>query len=316
MVVTHGGSTTRIYINGKLDKEQSVARTITDNNEHKFIGKRAWGNYIMDGKIDDVRVFNYARTPAQVAWDYNKGGPVAEWRFDECQGGTVHDESGNGNNGTINLGASGQTANGTCTANANTPWYNGRTGQKNASLNFDGTDDYVGLPTSLPGLNFGAGSFTFSTWIKAGSLTNQANIRPFEIAYCNASPSYITLSLNSNGAIGFGGYDSNGTYSSTYSASGAIDIGNWHHFTAVINRSTNSGQVYIDGKVSGGPDAFSWTGNLNCSTATDSASIGSYGAGGSGFNFQGSLDEFKIFNYALTEDQIKTLYNDGAINFH
>ena len=31
--------------------------------------------YEFGGKIDNVRIYNYARTPAQVAWDYNKGRP-------------------------------------------------------------------------------------------------------------------------------------------------------------------------------------------------------------------------------------------------
>jgi hypothetical protein len=31
--------------------------------------------------------------------------------------------------------------------------------------------------------------------------------------------------------------------------------------------------------------------------------------------FDGQIDEVKIFNYALTEAQIKTEYNSGAVRF-
>jgi len=31
--------------------------------------------------------------------------------------------------------------------------------------------------------------------------------------------------------------------------------------------------------------------------------------------FSGQIDDAKIFNYALTATQVKTLYNDGAIRF-
>ena len=35
----------------------------------------------MDGYLDDLKIYDYARTPAQVAWEYNRGGPVGYWKF-------------------------------------------------------------------------------------------------------------------------------------------------------------------------------------------------------------------------------------------
>jgi len=53
------------------------------------------------GKIDHVRIYDYARTPAQIAWDYNRGAPVGWWKFDKGEGLTAYDSSGNENNGTL-----------------------------------------------------------------------------------------------------------------------------------------------------------------------------------------------------------------------
>ncbi|PLX21395.1 hypothetical protein C0584_02680 [Candidatus Parcubacteria bacterium] len=115
-----------------------------------------------DGKIDDVRIYGYARTPAQIAWEYNQGKAVAEWLFNECGGEVAHDQSGGGNHGTINIGASGdQDEPGTCSeVSATSAWYNGRDGKYNSALSFDGVDDYV----SVGNTNLDINSISF--WAK------------------------------------------------------------------------------------------------------------------------------------------------------
>ncbi len=122
--------------------------------------------YDINAYFDNLRIFNYVRTPAQIAWDYNHGKPVAEWRFDECAGGTIHDESGNGNNGTLHLGNSGVTATGTCASSSDSFWYNGRNGKYNSAGSFDGTDDYV----NVGDINISS-STSFGFWLKPDSLT-------------------------------------------------------------------------------------------------------------------------------------------------
>lgn len=79
-------------------------------------------------------------------YDYNKGAPLAHWQFDECQGSTAHDASGNNFHGTITPGASGNTAAGTCGSGTSTEmWNDGTTGKINGSLGFDGTNDYISV---------------------------------------------------------------------------------------------------------------------------------------------------------------------------
>src|SRR5690606_26203607 len=95
-----------------------------------------------DGQIDHVKIYDYARTPAQIAYDYNRGKPLAHWRFDECEGAVAHDSSGNEHHGTINIGATGtQSTAGTCQTSG--AWANGKDGKFSGSLNFDGEDDWV-----------------------------------------------------------------------------------------------------------------------------------------------------------------------------
>jgi hypothetical protein len=173
--VTNGSAITNLYING-------IAQSGTTPGMYAGTGLSAIGSlssgserHYLDGLIDDFRIYNYTRTPAQIAWDYNRGAPVGHWKFNECLGTAAHDASGNGNHGTIIPGSSGQTSVGNCSTNANTMWYNGRNGKFNGSLNFDGTDDYVdiGDPTEL---QFGDQDLTITTWVKYNNDSNYPRI--------------------------------------------------------------------------------------------------------------------------------------------
>ena len=83
---------------------------------------------LLSDQIDEARYYNYARTPAQIAWDYNRGKPVGWWKLDDGQGSVALDWSGNKNHGTLtNM----------------TPANDWVTGKFNKALDFDGSNDYV-----------------------------------------------------------------------------------------------------------------------------------------------------------------------------
>ena len=104
LVVTRSGSTISIYINGIQDPTTgSVADTLNFGSCALNIGRdidpgsctSGAGNFF-DGKIDDVRIYHYARLAAQVTEDMNGSDPgisvSAYWKFDEgvdntCSGG-------------------------------------------------------------------------------------------------------------------------------------------------------------------------------------------------------------------------------------
>ena len=307
---TATASTVRIYVDGKLEEEVTGTDAFTTNNTPVTIGIRNGGTLPFKGEIDLVRIYNYARTPAQIAWDYNRGKPVGWWKFDECQGTTLNDASGNANNGTLNIGASGtQTSAGTCTDGLSTSaWYNGSTGKYNASLNFDGTDDYVsvGNPSELSFER--TNPFTLGAWIKTNSTTG----RPIG-----------KLDSSTNGYRGYSLFIRNGKpvlqIISTWT-SNAIDVegnttvadGAWHHIVATYDGSSsaNGVKIYVDGK------QISTTTNYNSLTGTIVNNINlEIGRGGSGSvlnPFNGQIDDVRIYNYALTEEQVKNLYNEGS----
>ena len=304
-----------LYINGQIVASTSVTGTVAINDNPLTIGNysSASDNYRFRGLIDQVKIYNYARTPAQIAWEYNKGAPVAWYKFDECSGATIYNSAINangqaaGNNGTLTVGASGtQTSAGTCSSGTSTEaWNNGTTGKFNNSMNFDGTDDYVSVGDDAS-LDITANQdFSLSTWIKRGSLTVSGH---FIAKGDDSTSGYVFWLLNS----GSSDYINISLLSTGYAATNCTQLNdtNWHNVSVSVSRSSNA-IFYIDGVQCDSKNVSSQAAT-DLSTAT-SLKIGLSRNGLTYFN--GQIDDVRLYNYALTPVQVKILYNDGAVSF-
>jgi hypothetical protein len=312
VVGTWDGTTMKIYINGIQDTNtHNIASPISYNSTNARIGDAEWDllNRAFNGYIDDVRIFNYARTPAQVAWDYNRGKPVGYWRFDECQGTTTYDSSGNGNNGTITIGATApQTTAGTCITptDGTGAWYNGRSGKYNSAMSFDGADDYVdvGNPTNL---NFGTGSLTVEAWVnrQAGTAAQYGGI--FKGNGDGNTQAGWNLRINNyDEGIGFTGGDGSGNVFNVTVWPLDTTYNVWMHIVGVLDRTAGKAYLYKNGVLIG-------TDSTILSTSTTSADSLTFAKDWSSSHILlGSLDDVKIYNYPLTPAQIKLDYNQGA----
>ena len=306
IAITHNVSTGQItaQINGvKSSSTATYTGTLETPSSTATIGSSGTGAQYFEGKIDQARIFNYVRTPAQVAYDYNRGGPVGWWKMDECQGVVAHDSaaalSGAGNNGTITIGATGsQTSPGTCTDGFSTSaWYNGRTGKYNSSLNFDGVDDYVDN-ISDSSYRFSSGDFTLSSWIKQTSGLTIIG----KGADCSASGSEYVWQVNGSGFY----------FRGAWRTSSALNIstGTWINQTIVFTDSDDVIKIYNNGVLAGTITGVTGT----YATSTGYLRIAKQQTCGNYFN--GQIDDVRIFNYALTGTQVKTLFNENsAIRF-
>ena len=255
----------------------------------------------LTGKLDAIRIFDYARSPAQIAYDYNRGGPVAWYKFDECTEATVNDASGNANNGTITIGASGsQTSTGTCgTSTTTEAWNNGTTGKRNASVNLDGNDDYVATSAFSP-LATAAVTTTKASWggwfyptSSAASLTLMEKATEFR----------LTTSASSFPLCGI--YYS-AAFNDATAGSTALTLSAWNHVMCTYDGANI--KTYLNGSLVG------TTAQTNNITAASSILY----MGQNSSNAQrvtGQLDDLRVYNNALTAPQIKTLMNEGAVRF-
>jgi hypothetical protein len=292
---TYDGATIAIYVNGILSNSRAAAGgnlTYTNSATLDF-GSDGGVGFPYMGTLDTIRIFNYARTPAQIAWDYNKGGPVAWWKMDECQGTVINDASGNSNTGTLTIGGSGtNTTAGTCQTSG--AWYNGATGKRNYSMDFDGTDDLINF-TSTNVINVSAGSIAM--WFKPSSTQNGSNYYLFSHPQTGTN-SRIYINTNATGTSIKGRLGDGTTIADI-----TITANTWHHLALEWNGTTAA--MYVDGINRTTTATFN-----GLSSTISGSSIGNFTDGVQGYT--GQIDEVKIFNYALTPTQVMTLYNDGA----
>ena len=312
--LTYDGNNVYLYRDGfRQQSSTAISGTIDiDNPNLAEFGRHPGALNYWDGFIDQVQMFDYARTPAQIAWDYNRGKPRTHYRFDECQSSTIYDfavswNGGTANNGQLYLGSSGVTATGTCASSSDSFWYNGRTGHQNSAGSFDGTDDYINAGNVNNLYFFDA---TFGMWIKtstAGSSTL------FAKADClgSACADGYWVGLNPAGRL-ISLINSNGTgYVSLRDDGPVLTDNQWHHVLVTVDRDGNMIR-YVDGEQHGlGVDISSVNDSLSSTVdfligAKDDADA---------WLFNGLIDEVKVWIYTLTPEQVRMEYAGGAVRF-
>jgi hypothetical protein len=284
IVLVNNSGSMSVYRNGKLITSGiSSGGTITSDFS-TYIGGISSGWYI-NGLIDHVQIYDYARTPSQIAWDYNRGKPVGWWRMDEGEGTTVYDHSGNGNNGTMT------------NMDPATDWVDGK---NNGALDFDGVDDGVEVPYN-ESLDPKSGEITISAWVNMDSGGNRFIFEKTVGGTVNTGYSLFFEGSNTTLRI------HNGSTSIDLDYAGQPSIGSWHHVVGVNSNNGNFRKIYIDGK-----EVASSSG-LVMRTGDGIGVIGKHAS--NGYYFDGQIDDVRIYNYALTPLQIKEVYNGGAVNY-
>ena len=311
-----------IYIDGQKETTTVASSGLNSNVNLDETGIRIGGNSaFFNGPIDTIRLYDYIRTPAQINWEYNQGGPVAWYRFDECQGTTAYDSSPNNNfsvtgyNGTITIGATGSnTSAGTCTGAATEAWKNGVNGKIKSSLSFDGTSDYVSITeTTHSAFDFASGdTMTISAWIKPTALPSNGNYASI-VAKAGASSNGYYAQISSSGGLEFCVINTGGTFGCYTSTQSPVTVGIWQHivYTMTIGDSTSI-KLYYNGK----PVTGNWNSNGNTVPDADNANVNIGASDPTGEFFNGQIDDVRIYRYALTDTQIKTVMNNNsAVNF-
>ena len=107
LVASQSGNNMLIYRNGVLEAQKTGMTPLVRGNLDLDIGGAASLGVSFLGQIDEFRIWNVARSQAQILTNMNRSltlpqaNLVAYWRFDEGSGNYAHDSSGNGNTGTL-----------------------------------------------------------------------------------------------------------------------------------------------------------------------------------------------------------------------
>jgi len=197
--------------------------------------------------------------------------------------GAVRDTSGRGNDGVMGSGVSYDASEKSLILDNSTGGFIHRDFGSQISGNF-----IHSISMWVKGDTFATGNIDVILWI--GDNVNNKRVEIY------ASTTLISYNFKSN----------------QYESSNSVGLadGVWNHIAFTYNGQTGSAgrEIYVNGKViaashSGNADALNITnGNLY---------IGSGSSPGNGYDFDGSLSNFKLYDTALTAEEVKTLYDMG-----
>ena len=287
--VSRSATDHELYINGTSVAVSSVSKVLPATTPDVSIGR--WNNQYFLGIIDDVRIYNRALSAGEIKALYNVGavkyappnnqGLVGYWSFNEGTSTVALDYSGNKNKGTLVNGPA---------------WVNGKRGK---ALNFDGVNDFVDAnPSNGNNLDI-SGPLTVTAWVKTNSLGTFQTIISKHTGGSNAN--YLIWIENQNR---FQTYASPGGISTNVMGTTVAKKNTWYHVAELWDGAFL--RLFVNGVQEGTPAS----GSGNVGVTIKDVAIGSESYGGSNF-FNGLIDEVRVYNRALSADEIQKLYNAG-----
>jgi hypothetical protein len=235
-------------------------------------------NYFVYYSQDNINNPNYTVNSSLIGY----------WNFNENYGNIAHDSSINNNDGVINEA-------------------NWNSGKYEYGLEFDGINDYVnvGNPAALQFNN--TNSFSIAIWFKINSITSggydsifykQASANRFSYGY-HFEQGIPNLTFS----VGKAYVGDNVAYSNSLFQTGA-----WYYVVGVYSSSESKVKLYINGSLSSQTD-YTY-GDL--AYANDLLYIGG-DVDQSDRYFNGTIDEVRIYNRVLSEDEINASYYSPPI---
>ncbi|OGZ43466.1 MAG: hypothetical protein A3C84_01945 [Candidatus Ryanbacteria bacterium RIFCSPHIGHO2_02_FULL_48_12] len=281
----------RIYVNGILKSTSAPNCPATSNTSLHIGDSLNLAPRQFDGLIDDVRIYNRALSSDEIKRLYSMGGSklqtsrkggssldqglVGYWSFDagDMAKNTAYDRSGQNNTGTLTNGPKRVV---------------GKLGQ---ALNFDGVNDALNTDSTI---TFTSSDFSVSMWIYPRNLAGGDEMVGMSTGI--SGKDWIAPDLTKVRSKFFGHLNANVTTNPSF-------VNNeWQHFVLTRTTANTTITVYRNGinvgsASEGGVNAF----HIN--------SIG--GASIDSDYWQGQIDDVRIYNRALSPDEIKRLYSMG-----
>jgi hypothetical protein len=194
---------------------------------------------------------------------------------------TWNDLSGNGNNSTLVNGPTFSSA-------------------SNGSIVFNGTNNTATFAATINSVGMYQSNFSNEFWFKPNSINQGA------LLAADGSPvaggSYAVVLRSTSILVSFYGEDQGIALPST-------NI--WYHFINTYNYTTKSSLMYVNGNLF---STLTRTFDLGASVQNSTLKLGIYGFGGS--YFSGSLANIKIYNRALSAEEIFQNYNGQKSRFN
>ena len=291
-----GGDST-FYLNGIEDGTATGATSFTANN----IGDDG-GSETYKGSLDDMRFYNRALSlneikilrmnglTTHISPESITSGLVLWYPFEGASivNGVVKNMFGSANDGKL-------------FSIASSTFY--QIGKIKQSVQFDGTNDYI--RTASPPISHGpAVPYTVAFWMyKTANIANQSNF--FSGDGGGTNEFFASTLHNANGTM-FGRICKENVDCRDTPVSGVLPLRTWIHVGITYDGVSTIQTLYING-ASTTSSVNNLTGYLTGTSAA--AFVGSYKT--PSLHFNGRMDDFRMYNRALSQTEMKVLYNTG-----
>lgn len=317
---TYDGETLKIYRNGIFESQDTTPSgdIVIQSGIPVVLGARAngvspysgRGDYF-NGKIDDLRIYNralsaqevtqlynsakinYEQTAQKTASSTNSGQLVGYWTMDSADRSQnlIYDRSGFDNNGTLV---------GTTTS----------TGRIKEARSFNGTSDYITIANEN---NFDferTQPFTLATWIRPGALGSA------QILFVKQAGGTAGWLLDIDSANTFNTYFINtwSTNAIQVNSVSTAKLNTWQHVVVTYaGTSAASGvKIYIDGIADNTTTVYD---SLSASMLNNQAVWLGRRNHIDNLYFNGRMDDARIYNYAMSAQEVANLYNSAKTNY-
>jgi hypothetical protein len=176
-------------------------------------------------------------------------------------------------------------------------------GEVGQAFSFDGSSGYVSIPDS-PSLDLFTSSITIETWIKANQLTAKSGWMAI-VAKGDSSWSLMDTAFANKVYLGLNGVSPSGDLYGTRN----VNDGQWHHVAGVYD-GTNM-FLYVDGTLDASHPATGLITQNSYPMCIGAVAYPEDGVG-TGYFFNGLVDEVSIYNRALTAVEIQAIYAAGG----
>lgn len=257
--------------------------------------KLNWDSNDFEKEQDSSGISDGIDTNGKLSQGYQHGsltrGLVAYYPMEESSSSVLHDGANN------NLGQIQPKSSGNNTSVTDMWTSNSKVG--NSCLSFDGTDDRVDIGGDS--IEFESGDpYTISAWVSFGDLTN---IQAVMAVDSSDGSNMIRMEYDTNdGTLTSTHWDGSTSNIITYGSS--VSTGTWYHVTQTYDGNTL--KFYVDGVSQG------------TSSTTSLAKTASYAQIGCRAlpstveaPLTGKVDDVRIYDRALSEPEVKALYNSG-----
>lgn len=329
VAVTYSGSSTPagviLYIDGVATSTttslNSLSASIT-NAITPYIGSRNNSAFFFSGNIDEVRVYNSTLSSTTLKQHSDEGSTNADtfrpstntaikmegtgseriqtgqmpvdahtvglWHMEETSGtgAYIKDSSPNANNGTP-------------TGASLTEGFAGK------ARSFNGSSNYVSLPASS---TFDLQTLSIEAWVYSSNFAQNGFV--FEKTTNGVVNTQYSCFFETANGIVFRTYNTTPTSDNLYVtlASSGISNESWNHLACTYDGSTKN--IYVNGILVA---SKSYSQTLQTNPAGTSI-VGAYGSG-TGYFFNGKIDEVRVSSIARSADTIAETYRAGRDHY-